>query len=374
MPTRVHNPNADRVLPGSEKRPVGTPSDLLQHSILDAVPEAVSIHSTSSKIIWANQKLCDIYGRRLSELKGLTCDQAFHRQDVVCPHEGVLAAGTPVQMDDELLVSGRNFSVTLEPLLDESNNPSGFTRVMRDVTSERQTLEQLLKAERLATLGQLLSAVAHNVGTPLNVISGYAEFLLMRRNPEDQGYKELTAILDQTRRIAAMFGQALDMARPALGRTDAIDIRTLLTDAMDLVGHHLRTAGVTARLTCITDKPLIYGEASQLRQAFFNLLLNAGQCLGAGGSLQVIIDETADKPGFVGLAFLGTEANGAGHDFSTSLPLFFATQSESGSTGIGLHLARKILADAGALVCGTEGGEQRSGLKVYLPVNTDKRT
>jgi two-component system NtrC family sensor kinase len=373
MPTRVHNAKTGRALPGSEELAVSTPSEFL-HSILDAVPEAISIHATSSNIVWANQMLCDIYGRKLSELEGLACHQIFHGPDVACPHEGVLEAGSAVQIDGEVRVSGRTFSVTLEPLLDEKNNTLGFTRVMRDVSNERQTQEQLLRAERFATLGQLLSAVAHNVGTPLNVISGYAEFLLMRKNPEDQGYKELTAILDQTRRIAAMFGQALDMARPAVGRNDAIDIRTLLTDAIDLVGHHLRTAGVTARLTCITDKPLIYGEASQLRQAFFNLLLNAGRGLGAGGSLQVSIDDTADRPGFVGLAFLGNEAGGAEHDFSTSLPLFFAKQSESGSTGIGLQLARKILADAGAIVCGAEGGQQGSGFMVYLPVNADKRT
>lgn len=123
---------------GSEELMVGTPSEFL-HSILDALPEAISIHATSSKIVWANQKLCDIYGRKLSELEGLACHQIFHGQEVACPHEGVLAAGSAVQIDGEVRVSGRTFSVTLEPLLYEKNNPLGFTRVMRDVTSERQT-------------------------------------------------------------------------------------------------------------------------------------------------------------------------------------------------------------------------------------------
>ena len=195
----------------------------------------------------------------------------------------------------------------------------------------------------------------------------------MRTKPEDQGHKELSAILDQTRRIAAMFGRALDLARPAQGRTDAIEIRALLADSLDLIGHHLRKADVTAGLTCRIIPPLVYGEAPQLRQAFFNLLLNAGQQVGNGGRLQVVIDEAAGMPGVLGLALFGTEASGAGHDFSRSFSVFFAAQSETETAGIGLYLTRKILDEAGARLTFTEGGEQGVGLMIYLPVNGGSR-
>ena len=373
MPTRANNAKADRALSSSAKGTVGTQPDMPWSSILDAIPEGISVHSASGEIAWANRKLCDIYRRPLSELKGLSCGQVFHGEASGCPHEQVLASGHAVQLVDEVRLSGRNLSVTLEPLFDECNQPCGFLRVMRDVTGERHAHEQLLKAERFASLGQLLSGVAHDVGTPLNVISGYAEFLLMRTKPEDRGYKELSAILDQSRRIAGMFGQALDLARPAQGRTDAIDIKALLADSLDLVGHHLRKMDVTVGLTCRINKPLIYGEVPQLRQAFFNLLLNAGQYVGAEGRLQVVVDEAADMPGFVGLAFLGTEASGVGHDFSASFAILFAAQSETETAGIGLYLTKKILDEAGARIVVAEAGEQGVGLMIYLPVNAGSR-
>ncbi len=373
MPTRVNNSKADRALSSPEEGTVGTQPDRLWSSILDATPEGISVHSASGEITWANRNLCDIYRKPLFELRGVSCHQVFHGDAAVCPHEQVVAAGHAVQLVDEVSMSGRTFSVALEPLFDECNEPCGFIRVMRDVTGERRAQEQLLKAERFATLGQLLSGVAHDVGTPLNVISGYAEFLLMRKKPEDQGYKELSAILDQTRRIAAMFGQALDLARPAQGRTEAIDVKALLADSMELVGRHLRKADVTAGLTCRINKPLIYGEASQLRQAFFNLLLNSGQQVGAGGRLQVVIDEAPDIPGFLGLAFVGTEVSGVGHDFSKSFAVFLAAQSEAETAGIGLYLTKKILAEAGARIAVTEAGEQGVGFMIYLPVNAGSR-
>jgi nitrogen fixation/metabolism regulation signal transduction histidine kinase len=372
MPTRVNNSKADHAVPGSEMGTLGTLTDSLWISILDAIPEGISVHSASGEILWANGKLCQIYCKPLSELKGSSCCQVF-QDGRACPHEQVLAAGTAVQVVGEVRVSGRNLSVTFELIFDERNNTCGFIRVMRDVTGERHAQEQLLKAERFATLGQLLSAVAHDVGTPLNVISGYAEFLLMRTKPEGQGHKELSAILDQTRRIAAMFGQALDLARSAQGRTDAIEIKALLADSLDLIGHHLRKADVKAGLTCRIIPPLVYGEAQQLRQAFFNLLLNAGQQVGTGGRLQVVIDEAAGMPGFLGLALFGTGASGAGHDFSQSFAGFFAAQSETETAGIGLYLSRRILDDAGAKITFTEAGEQGVGLMIYLPVNAGSR-
>jgi len=265
------------------------------------------------------------------------------------------------------LVAGRIFSVIFEPLFDNQNNVCGFARVVRDVTVDLRVQEQLLKAERFATLGQLLSGVAHDVGTPLNVISGYAEFLLMRTDSDGQGFKELSAILEQTRRIAAMLSQALDLARGPQGRTDAIEIKALIEDSLNLVGHHLRKAEVKVDLTCRIIPPLVYGEAPQLRQAFFNLLLNTCQQVGPGGRLHIVIDEAAERPGFLGLVLLGTDASGLGHDFSGAFASFLG-QNETEALGTGLHLTKRILDGANAKMSFTKASDQGVGITIYLPV------
>lgn len=375
MPTRVNNSIADGALSTSDEHILGPPPDLPWTSIIDALPDCISVHSGSGQIVWANTKLCDVYCKPLSELKDLNCGQVFHGEGPACPHAQVLATGEAVHLAQDVHLSGRELSVALEPLFDGRGKTCGFMRVMRDVTGERHAQEELKKAERFATLGQLLSAVAHDVGTPLNVISGYAEFLLMRTKPEGQGYKELSAILDQTRRIAAVFGQALDLARPPQGRTDAIEIKALLTDSLDLIGHHLRRADVKASLTCSITPPLIYGEAPQLRQAFFNLLMNAGQRVGSGGMLQVAINEAPDMPGFLGLTLVGADASGVAHDFSRSFGSFLAPQGEgeAAGIGIGLYLARKILEEAGAKIDSTGVGEPGAGLTIYFPVKPEGR-
>ncbi len=374
MPIRVNKSKAQEALPGFEKGPDGAFPVSQLATILDSMPESISIHSSDDKLLWANKKLCDLYCMPLARLVGLSCSDVFHVDDPGCPHGQVLTTGDAVRCAQEIHLSGRHLSVMIEPLFDEHGGTCGFIRLMRDVTGERQAQEHLRSAERLATLGQLLLGVAHDVGTPLNVISGYAEFLLMRTKPDGQGHKELSAILDQTRRITAVFGQALDLARPPQGTTNAIEVKALLTDSMDLVGHHLRRTDVKGALTCRITPPLIYGEAPQLRQAFFNLLLNAGQYVGTGGTLELVVDEASEMPGFLGLTLQATEASGVAHDFSQSFGVLIAAKSEGETAGIGLYLAKSILDQARARVAFARDKAQGVCLRIYLPLNPASRT
>ena len=363
MPIRNNNVKAERTPPTP-----GKTSDIIWSwsKILDAFPEALSIHALSGELKWANRKLCDIYQRPLSELQGLHCEQVFHSGNAVCPHDQVLSEGRSAYAVDDDSVPGKTHSIAVEPLFDEENQLAGFIRVMRDVTKERATQEQLLSSQRFATLGQLFSGIAHDVGTPLNVISGYAEFLLMRKRPDEPGHKELNSILDQTRRIAAILSQGLDLARPSKGSRDAILLDTLMTETLSLASHHLRKTDVRAVITCRIADPLIYGEASQLKQAFFNLLLNAGQRVGPAGKLQVLIEETSEQPGFLKLMLSGAGANGD-QDFS-EVSRRLSAEGETAIDDIGLDITRQILAEAGVRICSIRG-EQGIGLAIYLPVN-----
>jgi C4-dicarboxylate-specific signal transduction histidine kinase len=146
-----------------------------------------------------------------------------------------------------------------------------------------------------------------------------------------------------------------------------------LTGAIDLAVHSLRKANAKVVLTCRISPPLVYGEASQLRQALFNLVLNAGQQVGIGGALEVVIDAPSDRPDFISLSFWGTEAGGVGHDFSQSLACLFGAHSEVGTVGVGLSLAQEILNQAGAILSSGEGGERGIPMVVYLPVDAGRR-
>lgn len=337
-------------------------------SILNSLSDPISIHAQSGEIVWANEKCCEVYSKSLSELTGLTCAQAFCDGPVSATRDPVAEMAQP---EGVVTLGNKVWSVMIKPLAEPLSNDraSGFIRVMSDVTAERGTHRKLLEAERFASLGQMLFGIAHNVGTPLNIISGYAEFLLMRMDPDEQGHKELSAILDQAKRIAVLLNEALDLARPGRRPTSAIDIKALLSDSLDLAAHYLRRDGIQTHLTCATSAPLIYGEAPRLRQAFFCLLLNAGKSVGPGGRVEILIAESREMPDAVSVRLLGSEGTGQVHDFARSLESLVGAGKQTKTAGDGLSLARHTFDEAGAIVIFDEFDERGVSILVHLPVN-----
>lgn len=364
MPSKANNPRASH-----DSTVVNDAHGSNQWSVvLDSFSDPVSVHSVTGDIVWANKKLCEVYAIPLSELMGLSCEQAFHTEGAATSDE---QAGGSSQTEFEVTVRERLWFVTIKPL-SADDKTAGFVRQMHDVTEQRRARRQLLDAEKFASLGQMLFGIAHNIGTPLNIISGYTEFLLMRTTPDEQGHKELSAILDQTKRITLLLSEALDVARPGQRPVSTIDIKDLMADILNLAAHYFRKTEVSVQLTCGIGSPLIYGEAPQLRQAFFCLLVNASQSVGTGGRLEVVIAESRGMPGFLSVSLQGTEGSGQAHDFSRSFQSFVDGGNEVVATGVGLSLARQVLDANGAMVA-FNGSEDRSvPIVVHLPVRQSR--
>lgn len=331
--------------------------------VLDSLLGPISVHTVTGEIVWANKRLCEVYSMTLSELVGLSYEQAFHTEGATTLNDQA-RGGTRTEY--EVTVCERLWSVTIKPL-SADDKALGFVRQMHDITEQRRARRQLLEAEKFASLGQMLFGIAHNIGTPLNIISGYSEFLLMRTKPDEQGHKELSAILDQTKRITLLLSEALDIVRPGQRPPSPIDVKDLLADVLNLAAHYFRKKEVSVQVTCGTGSPLIYGGAPQMRQAFFSLMLNASQSVGIGGRLEVVIGESDGRPGFLSVSLWGTEGSGQAHDFSRSFRSFVDGGNELVATGLGLSHARQVLDAAGAAVA--FGGAETRGVPmvVHLP-------
>jgi PAS domain S-box-containing protein len=335
--------------------------------LVNAFPDAITVHDRDGRIIWANEQIERVYRDESNDLIGARCDQVFHRSGVDCPHSEVVEKKEGIWSEKRVSLRDRSYSIYISPLVEEGGEVWGYVRVMRDVTQEEMLQNQSLWAERFTTLGQMINGIAHDVGTPLNIISGYAEYLMMRTKPDGPGHKELSTILNQTRRIAEFIKQMLDLARPSQGRIDAIGLKGFLGETVDLMGHHLRKAQVRSTLTCKTEPPLIYGDAPRLRQAIFNLLLNACEKIGPEGSLEITLDDDTTDRAYARVIISGLDKSGEGIDFSKTFSTFLSTNQGIGATGMGLSLAKEVLNDFGARFETAPPGERGVGLIILLP-------
>lgn len=169
-----------------------------------------------------------------------------------------------------------------------------FTVIVRDLTERRQIEEKMRHTDRLALVGQLASGLAHEIGTPLNIITGDAELLLMECPNMGSHRDELETIVAQSDRISRLIEQLLTCARKNPHQVmNPLSIEQPVSQALRLLQARFRQADITTLVDIPADLPLVHGVADQLEQVFLNVLVNAWQAMSHRGLLEVMRSSSA---------------------------------------------------------------------------------
>ena len=255
---------------------------------------------------------------------------------------------------------------------------AGAVLAIEDVT-ERVALErEVQQAEKLAVVGQLAAGIAHQIGTPLNVISGSAEYLMMEWGTEGARPRELEIIIAQTDRITKLIQQLLNFARPARMALQPVKLNDLLREVLGLTEHQIAKERIAIKTELQPDLPAIAGDENQLEQAFLNIVINAWHAMPAGGTLTLRTRAAppGDRPRRAGrVASPRVEVSIA--DTGVGIPAenlprifdpFFTTKGVGRGTGLGLAITRRIVEDHhGSIEVASEVG-RGTIVTIRLPV------
>jgi two-component system NtrC family sensor kinase len=201
--------------------------------------------------------------------------------------------------------------------------------------------ERLQRANKAAVMGTLAMGVAHEISTPLGVISARAEQMIPKVANDERLAASLAAILSQTDRIKLIIRGLLGLARGDTPTAERIEPRAVVAEAVDLVEHRFAKAGVRLIAEVQPGLPAILGDPRLLEHAVVNLLLNACDASRPDGEVVV----RAEKQG-TGVQLVVEDA-GTGispADRERALEPFFTTKARGEGTGLGLAIAREIVA------------------------------
>lgn len=221
-------------------------------------------------------------------------------------------------------------------------------RALVTESEEKLRLERALRhSEKLAALGQLASRLAHEIGTPLNVIRGRAEQLLRRGTLGEKEQTFLGIIVSQIERISSFIRQLLTLARRSEPQMRLIQPNEIVRRVWEMIGERSHTPEVQVTLSLTEDLPLIWGDPDQLQQVLLNLSVNALQAVGTAGwvSLGTRILPNGDAPA-QGVIELIVADSGPGirpEELSHLFEPFFTTKSAMGGSGLGLAISREIV-------------------------------
>ena len=238
------------------------------------------------------------------------------------------------------------------------------------------TLEQLRHADRLTTLGRLASGIAHELGTPLNVVSGRAGFIASGELSNDETKKNAEIIRSQAERMAAVIRRFLDFARRSSPQRTQVDLCRIAQQSVEFVESLARKLGAEISLEC--KGPLITAcvDPEQIQQVLTNLLVNALEAMPGGGHvgvrLEMVKARAPERPNNAETDCLRIEVEDDGEGIpeearSRLFDPFFTTKEVGVGTGLGLSIAQGIVHDHGGWIEVSSKIGEGSRFTVYLP-------
>jgi two-component system NtrC family sensor kinase len=289
-------------------------------------------------------------------------------------------------------------NITIAPLLNRDFQAVGRIVIVDDITDRINMETQLTQAEKLSSIGLLAAGVAHEVNTPLAVISSYAQMLGKQLRADDATHARLSPVLDkitqQTFRASEIVNGLLNFSRMGSVDFGQVDINAMVRDTVLLLEHQMRSAGVGVESELAENLPQVSGNRGKLQQVLVNLALNAKDALQEKGSGSIrIVTALTDKG-----VELRVEDNGVGMSDEVLRKIydpFFTTKSnpregQRKGTGLGLAVTYGIIQEhAGTIevsstlgegtvfrleLPGVDGVVVRSGHKVHPgdePVNAE---
>ena len=252
-------------------------------------------------------------------------------------------------------------------------------RIIRDAGARLELESGLRQSEKLATVGQLASGLAHEIGTPLNILLGRTELIKRRLDDKESLERNLEIIDNQIEKITRIIQQLLGFVRKKKPEQEVLDIGAILETTLDLLDYRIEKQKLRVVKRFEHGLPPVKGDPDLLQQVFLNLTLNAIQSMPEGGTLRLCTSSACVSKG----AFpeserryieVRVEDTGVGMEGEVIKQIFnaFYTTKETG-TGLGLMVTQGIVQDHDGWINVESEVGKGSVFKVYLPLSAGVR-
>ncbi len=311
----------------------------------------------------------------------------------------------------ELIAS---FNRMIERLKENQDSLEKYLESLESANKQlEETQEELVRTEKLASIGRFAAGVAHEVGNPLGAILGYTNILKKEGIDREEAKDYLKRIEVEIERINKIVRELLDFARPSKLEIRDVEINKIIESTLSLLSYQKDFKNVEPKLELQSDLPMIKGNESQLSQVFINIILNAIDAMPAGGVLQiqtrghVIEDLNADWPRRIypsrrksdplesdyshlrkhrpfsggltkfsrGERLVRVRISDTGNgirkeDLENIFDPFFTTKAPDKGTGLGLSISLKIVESLGGEIRVESEEGKGTTFEVYFPAAT----
>ncbi len=255
-------------------------------------------------------------------------------------------------------------NVAIAPLVGKNRERLGLLILLDDITERIRFEDQMRQSEKLSSLGLLAAGVAHEVNTPLAVISNYAQILARQTDRDDPRQVLIDKIVKQTFRASEITSNLLNFSRTASAEFREIDLNAVIEDTLALVRHPLESSRVQVDLRLDRELPALWGNANRIQQVFLNLFLNARDAMPSGGRLTVVSSRANSH--------IEVSVSDTGHGIRPEhidrvFDPFFTTKTPSRGTGLGLAVSYGIIQEHAGKVAVESAPQGGTTIRLEFP-------
>jgi two-component system NtrC family sensor kinase len=284
---------------------------------------------------------------------------------------GNLDQNVAIRSHDELGELADSFNNMISELKRSRDAIEQWTQTLEHRVQERtqelqQVQDQLIRAGKMAAIGELAAGVAHEINNPLTGILTFSSLMLKKVDEKNPWKKDLENIVKQTTRCRNIVKGLLDFARQRKPDKKEWDIHTLIVQTLTLVEKQAPFQNIQIIKEFSTGIPTLFVDADQIQQVFMNILLNAADAMaGNGGTLTI---QTALRDGRTEISFMDTGCGIAKEHLSKLFDPFFTTKETGKGTGLGLAISYGIIQSHGGDIEVKSEVGKGSTFRIKLPI------
>ncbi len=336
----------------------------------NALAEGIAVVGPGDGVLRANRALAALADMPEAELVGRSfCQVLFGVSETVdelirAAHRGERTAPLVVRLER----SQRVLRLTAAPLAERAA-PGPVVILVEDVTEQRIMEAQLIQNDKMASIGQLVSGVAHELNNPLTSIAGLAELLLEREAHPDFPREHLRVIHDQAERAGRIVRNLLTFARKGAPEKAAVDLNDVAARTSLLIVYELQLHGIELESALSGEPVVVLGDRYELQQVLLNLVTNAVQAVSSlpPGQPRRITLATSRVDGEAILRVRDTGPGVPAHLVSHLFTPFFTTKAPGEGTGLGLSLSYGLVKSHGGELSYEHSLEGGAEFRVSLP-------
>ena len=337
----------------------------------DSITDSVFICDKDFTLIRVNKAFADAVKMKPEELIGKPCYEIVHETNEPlpnCPHKVTIETKKSATAEFFEPHLGIHLEMTTSPIFNENGEVVSSVHLMRDITERTRMEEQLIVTDRLASIGELASGIAHELNNPLTSVIGFSELLLDRDLPDDVK-EDIKVVNREAQRTAGVVRNLLAFARKHEAEKKPVDIHNIIQKVLQLRAYEQKVSNIEVNTQFAADLPEITADGFQLQQVFINIIINAEHFMTEAhgrGTFTITTERVGD---IIRASFAddgpGIAKENLGHLFDP----FFTTKEVGKGTGLGLSISHGIVTEHGGRIYAESELGKGATFIVELPIS-----